>query len=307
MKTRALLLAAALAVTALINVQAEGPSMRKIAQSIPGEVMFCARLDLAAARKNTETKAIIDAAEKKFSDKLEKIGEFSGLSLYDINCILIGVVKDKEVIIILEGDFDADDILNSPVVANSVKLARPGTLATIEMKDEQKNEINQGTLINENIVAFGRPELVDKFISLYVTGKSGWDKDGLAAIDGFASSNAMFNIALMHLPAEEIQKKPFLASFVNGSLEVDMMERNIAASAKVTMQDEAKAKALKDLLSGLVVLGVTSEIKVGQPEIKKAIIDGLKLGNDGRTATLSSAMDIELLRKLLRSKGLALE
>ncbi|HBC88148.1 MAG TPA: hypothetical protein DCZ94_14455 [Lentisphaeria bacterium] len=306
MKIKTLLIAAAVTITTLISSQAEEPAKKKLAQSIPEEVMFSVRLDLNAARKEKETKTILDAAEKQFNDKLEKIGEFSGLDLGDITCVWINVVKDKEVLIILEGNFDTEDIMNSPVVANSRKLPRLGTLTTIEMKDEQKNELNQGVLINENIVAFGRPELVDKFISKYVDGKTGWDKDGLAVMDRLAASNAMLNLSLMKLPEQEIQQKPFLANLVNASLEMNMVEKKISATAKVTMQDEAKAKALKDLLSGLVVLDITSEIKVDQPEIKKAIIDGLKLGNEGRTATLSSSMDIELLRNLLRKKGLEL-
>ena len=277
MKIRTLLIAAIVSIATLISSQADELARKKIARSIPEEVLFCARLDLNAARKNRETKTILEAAEKKFNEKLGKIGEFSGLNL------------------------------NSPLVTNSRKIARLGTLMTIEMKDEQKHELNQGVLVNENIVAFGKPDLVDKFITNYVDGKSGWDKDGLAVMDSLAVSDAMLNVAVMRLPEQEVRQKPFLANFVNASLEMNIVEKKVAATAKITMQDEEKAKALKDLLSGLVVLGITSEIKAGQPEIKKAVIDGLKLGNDGRTATLSSGMDIGLLRNLLRTKGLDLD
>ncbi len=307
MKIRTFLIAAAVTIATFISSQAEEPAVRKkLSESIPPEAMFCVRMDLKAARKSEEAKAIIDAAEKKFKEHIDKIREFSGLSLDAVDCIWLGVVRDKEVIIILEGDFESDDILNSPIVGKSTRLARPGTLVTIEMKDEQKNEINQGTLINDNIVAFGRPELVDKFISIYASGKPGWDKESLAVMDNLAASDAMFNIALLHLPEQQVKEKPFLANLVNGRLEVNIVEKKVSATAKITMQNEEKAKALRDLVSGIVVLGITSEIKGDQPEIKKAIIDGLKLATDGKTTTLSSGIDIGLLRNLLKAKGLEL-
>jgi hypothetical protein len=45
---------------------------------------------------------------------------------------------------------------------------------------------------------------------------------------------------------------------------------------------------------------------VDYPDIKKAILDGLKLEHAGKTVTLSATMDLELLRKLLATKGLEL-
>ncbi|HCE44245.1 MAG TPA: hypothetical protein DET40_11915 [Lentisphaeria bacterium] len=309
MKIRILLIAAVISVATIISSQAEEQDMvgRKLARSIPEEVVFCARLDLGVVRKNEESKKILDTAREQFKEMLDSIGQFSALDLVDVERIWISVVKDKEALVILEGNFDADEILNSPVVTSSRKMARPGTLIAIEMKDEQKNELNYGVLINGNIVAFGLPGLVDKFISLYATEKTGWDKDGLAVMDSLAASDAMIDISVMHLPEQEIKEKPFLGNLVNAQLQVNMVEKKIAATAKLNMLDEEKAKAVKDLVSGIVVLGITSEIKVECPEIKKAILDGLKLGNEGRTATLSSGIGIDQLRDLLRSKGLDLK
>ena len=307
MKISILLAAAAVSIATFISSQAEEPSRKKLAQSIPAEVVFCARMDLVAARKNEEANAILDAAEKKFKEKLDQIGQVSNLDLDNVDRIWVCVVKDKEALVILEGKFDAQLIMDSPVVENARKLPRLGALVAIEMKDERKGELSQGVLINENIVAFGLPRLVDKFIENYVDGKSGWDKDGLAVIDSLAASDAMFNISVMRLPRQEITQKPFLANLVNASLGMNIVGKKISATAEITMQDEEKAKALKDLVSGVVVLGITSEIKGEHPEIIKAIVDGLKLGNDGRTATLSSGMDISHLRNFLRTKGLELD
>jgi hypothetical protein len=115
----------------------------------------------------------------------------------------------------------------------------------------------------------------------------------------------MILVALMQFPDEQIQQKPFLATVVNAQVEINIHER-VAATVRVAMQDEGKAAALKDLISGFVGLGLTSEIKLDYPDIKKTLFDGLKLGTEGKTVTLSSTMDVELLRKLLRTKGLEL-
>ncbi|GEM_PF-5736010 len=308
MKIKVLIVAVVTAIVALTSVRAEDLDRKKLARSIPEDIVFCIRLDLSNVRKNNEAKAILDATEKKFNEQIRKVGEFSGLDPIDLDNIWICVVKDKEVLIVLDGEFDPDDVLNSKVVASSVKLARPGTLVTIEMKDEQKKELNQGTMINEKLIAFGKPDLVDKFIKNFIGGKSGWDNDGLAIMDGIAGSEGMFHIALMRMPEQEIEKKPFLGNLVNGRLELNATEKKVSATAKVTMKDEEKAKALKELVNGLVVLGITGEIKGEHPEIVKAIVDGLKLGSEGKTTTLSTTgIDIDMLKTLLRKKGLELE
>jgi len=149
------------------------------------------------------------------------------------------------------------------------------------------------------------PHLVDRFVANYTNGKSGWDKNGLAVMERLSATNALLHVALMQIPVQEIRQKPFLAAVVNAQIEVGMPGR-VTATARIAMQDEGKATALKDLISGLVGLDLTSEIKMDYPDIKKAILDGLKLGTDGRTVSLSSTMDVELLRKLLRTKGLQL-
>lgn len=309
MKIRSLLLAAVVAAAFLVSSQAEEqePVGRKLARSIPGDVVLCVRLDLDVVRTNEEAKSILDAARLQFKEKLDSIGQFSGLTLTGVSRIWVNVVKDKEVLVILEGDLDADGILNSAVVTGSRRMARPGTLVAIEMKDEQTNELNHAVLVNEHIVAFGLPRLVDTFIGNYVGGKSGGDANGLVAIDNLTAAAGMFNVTVMHLPEQTIREKPFLAHLVNAQLQLNIVEKSVVATARVTMKDDEKAKALRDLVSGFVVLGLTSEIKVDYPEIKNAVLDGLKLSHEGPTASLSTGVKIELLRNLLRSKGLELK
>jgi hypothetical protein len=305
MTTRALLIATVVSIATLISSQAEELTRKTLAQSIPEEVIFCARLQMNVARKNEEAARILNATKKQFKERLDAIGQFSGLDLNDVDCIWVGVVKDKEALVILEGTFDAELILNSQVVTTSRRLVRRGTIVAIEMKDEKKDELTHAVVINDHIIAFGLPDLVDDFITNYVNKRSGWDKNGLSVMESLAASNATLHVAVMQVPEEEIKQKPFLATFVNAQMELNIEEK-VAATARITMQDEGKATALKDLISGFVGLGLTSEIKTDYPEIKKAICDGLKLSSEGKTVTLSSRMDTELLRSLLKAKGLAL-
>lgn len=305
MKPRTLLIAAVVSIAVRISCQADELVRRNITQSIPAEIILCARIDLNAARKAEQAERIVDAAKHRFKKQIDDIGQFSSLDLHDVDCIWVGVVKDKEALVVLEGRFDTEAILNSPIVTSSKRLVRPGTVIATEMKDEKTGETSHAAVINENVLAFGLPQLVDNFITNYGRGISGWDKDGLAVMASLAASDAMFLVALMHVPDKEIEQKPFLATVVNARVEVSIQEK-VTATAKIAMQDEGKATALKDLINGLVGLGLASEIKMGYPDIKKAILDGLKLGTEGKTITLSSTIDVELLRKVLRTKGLEL-
>ena len=306
MKTSAFLVAAVVSIATLLSSQAEELARKRLAHSIPEEVIVCARLDLTVARKSEGAESILDAARKQFKERLDAIRQFSGLDLSDVDCIWVGVVKDKETLVILEGHFGADVILNSPVVTNSRRMVRPGAVVAIEMRDEAKGELNHAVVINEGVIAFGLPQLVDKFAAHYFTESSGWDEGGLSVMDSLAASEATLHVAVMQLPRAEIEQKPFLTNFVNARLEMNI-EDKVTATARITMRDEGKATALKDLISGFVGLGLTSEIKGDYPEIKKAILDGLKLSNEGKTVTLSSRMDRELLRNLLGAKGLELK
>lgn len=305
MKTRALLVAAVVSVVACITCRADELVRRNISQSIPAEIVVCVRLDLDAARKAQQAESIVDAARQKFNQQIDAIGKAGSLDLQDVDCVWANVVKDKEALIVLEGRFNTEAILNSPLVTNSKRLVRPGTVIAIEMKDEKTGDPSHAVVINENVIAFGLPQLVDSFAANYVSGQSAWGRNGLAAMKSLAATNAMIVIAVMQVPAKEIEQKPFLASVVNAQVEMNVHER-VSATARIAMQDEAKATALKDLISGFVGLGLASEIKLEYPDIKKAVLDGLKLGTEGKTVTVSSAMDVELLRKLLRAKGLAL-
>ena len=305
MKPRALLIAAVVSIAVCISCRADELVIRNISQSIPAEVIFCARLDLNAARKAEQAESIVDATKQQFKKQIDAIGQFSSLDLRDIDCIWVSGVKDKETLVVLEGRLNTEAILNSPIVTNSKRLVRPGTIIAIEMKDEKTGEPSHAVVINESVVAFGLPQLVDNFVINYVSGRSGWSKNGLAVIGSLAASDAMLLVALMQVPENEIKQKPFLATVVHAQGEINIHEK-VTATARIAMQDEEKATALKDLISGFVGLGLTSKIKTDYPDIKKAILDGLKLGNEGKTVTLSFAMDLELLRKLLRTKGLEL-
>ena len=304
MKPRALLIATVVSIAALISCQADELGRRNIPQSIPAEVIFCARLDLNAAHKAEQAESIVDAAKQQFKKQIDAIAQFSSLDLRDVDCIWVSVVKDKETLVVLEGRFNTEAILNSPVVTNSKRLVRPGTIIAVETKDEKTGDPSHAVVINENVVAFGLPQLVDNFIINYISGRSGWDRNGLAVMASLAASDAMLLAALMQVPDKEIKQKPFLATVVSAQVEMNIHEK-VTATARIAMQDEMKATALKDLISGFIGLGLASEIKMDS-DIKKAILDGLKLGNEAKTVTLSSTMDLELLRKLLRTKGLEL-
>ena len=294
-----------LALAASNSCQAGEGVRTNLAQSVPANVIFCARLDLNIARKEEQAQRILDAVEQRFKEQLAVIGQFSSLDLHDVDRIWVGVVKDKEALIILEGRFDSERILNSPVVTNSKRMVRPGTVVAIEMDDEKSGELSHGVVLDDDVIAFGHPQLVDRFVSNYVNGKSGWNGNGLAVMARLSASNALLRVALMQIPEKEIKQKPFLAAVVNAQMEVNM-PGNVSATARVAMQDEGKAIALRDLISGFVGLDLANEIKMDYPDITKAVLDGLKLGTEGTTVTLSSAMDAELLRRLLRAKGLEL-
>lgn len=305
MKLRSLLIVATISVATLISSRADEPARKKLAQSIPDVVAFCGRLELNIAWKNHEAEDILAATTRQFQEQLDGIGQFSGLDLGDVDCIWVCVVKDEEVLVIFEGTFDTELILNSPVVINSRNMARPGTVVAIEMPDEKKGGVNHAVVINDNVIAFGRPQLVDKFTINYVNNECGWDENGLAVMDRLATSDAMLHVAVIRLPDNEIKQKPFLANLVNAQMELTLNEQ-VTTTIRITMQDEEKATALRNLISGFVTLGLTSEIKMSFPEVKAAILDGLALSNDGRTVTLSSSIDIEQLRDLLMAKGLEL-
>lgn len=305
MNSRTFSLAVVVSIAALFACEADELARRNITSSLPTEITFCARLDLNAARKSKQAESLVNAARQQFKLQIDAIGQFSSLDLHDVNCIWIGVVKDKEVLIVLEGFFNAEAILNSPIVTNSKRLVKPGTIIAIETKDEKTNEPSHAVLINATVIAFGLPQLVDHFVGNYVNGRSGWSKNSAAVMENLAVSDAMLLAALMQIPENEIKQKPFLASIVNAQVEMNIQEQ-VTATAKMAMRDEEKATALRDLISGFVNLGLTSEIKVGDPVTLKAILDGLKLGLEGKTVTLSSTIDLELLKKLLRATGLVL-
>ena len=299
------LASAVAAIAACVTCHADEIVRRNIAQSIPSEVIFSARLDLNAARKSEPAAHIVDAARLRFEKQLAALAQFSTLSLHDVDCIWVGVVKDKEALVVLEGRFNTEAILNAPVVTNSKRLVRPGTVMAIEMRDEKTDEPSHAVVINEDVVAFGLPQLVDRFTQNYVSGRTEWGTNGLAAMGRLASSDAQLCAALMQVPEKMVRQNPFLASVANALVEVNVRAQ-VAASARLAMQDEAKAAALRDLVSGFVGLGLASEIKTEYPDIAKAVLAGLKLGADGRSVILSSTMDVELLRTLLRKKGLEL-
>lgn len=305
MKLMAGLIAAVVAIAAPVSCRGDEPARRSITQSIPADVILCVRLDLTAIRKAEQAQSILDATVRKFKEQIDAVGALSSLDIQDIDCIWIGVVKDKEALVVLEAHLDTEAILNSPVVSSSRRLARPGTITAIEMKDEKTGEPSHAVVINDSVVAFGPPQLVDTFVMNYIRGVSGLDKSELAVVDSVAASDAMLLVALMRVPEKEIEQKPFLGAVVDAQVELNVHEK-VAATARIDMQDEGKATALKDLISGFIGLGLTSEIKVDYPDIKKAILDGLKLEHAGKTVTLSATMDLELLRKLLATKGLEL-
>ena len=276
-----------------------------ITRSIPAEIAFCARVELHTMRKVEQAANLIDAVQQQFGKQIEAIDEFSSLGLRDIECIWVNVAEKDKTLIVLEGPFQTEAILNSPVVTGSRRLVRPGTIIAIEIDDEKTGEPNLAVVINANVIALGPPYLVDAFVLNYVDGHSVRGANGQAVMKRLATSEAMILGALLQLPEEEIKQKPFLATLDHVLAEINI-QSNVNITVSVAMQDDAKATALKDLISGFLGLGLASEIKLDYPEMKAAILDELQLSTDGKTVTLSSRIDLDLLRKLLRTRGLQL-
>jgi hypothetical protein len=305
MKISAHRIAAVVSLAACITCQAAMPAHTNITQSIPAEVIFCARLDLNAARKSEQAERMVNAIQQQFGTQLDDVDEFSSLSLRDVDSLWVNVAEEEATLIVLEGRFKTEAILNSPVVTNSKRLVRPGTVIAVELPDEKTGMPNLAVVVNEQVIAFGPPHLVDPFIINLVGGQSDWGTNGKSILNRLAASEAVVLFALLQLPEKELTKQPFLSLLVNAQVEMNIQER-VTVAARIALQDEAKATALRDLISGFLGLGLASEIKLDYPDIKAAILDGLKLGTEGSSVTLSSTLDLELLLKLLRTKGLVL-
>ena len=103
------------------------------------------------------------------------IRNYTGVDLASIKEAWIGVQKKDNVAIVLKGAFDLQAIQTQILNIQTAQVVqRPGVPFAVTLPDDKKpGQFNLAAVLDEETMAFGKPDLVDGFLAAYVGNGAG--------------------------------------------------------------------------------------------------------------------------------------
>ncbi|MCK5805550.1 MAG: hypothetical protein KAI66_22145 [Lentisphaeria bacterium] len=221
----------------------------EIATSFPAKTRVVIRVDADKLRTLPVFQQFLTNKVGDQQEFFQTIKTWSGIDLDSVKEVWVGVLKKDHAVIVLKGDFDLDTIRTAVMQIDTAQVAmRPQVPFSVMLADDKRpGEFNLAALLDDSTVAIGRPELVDEYISSYVTDDFAMSEDRAAIAKDLAGSPWGVDVALFEMGPEELAKNPWmkLISWVRFRGE---MKEDLALQLILAPTEEKAALATKNLL-----------------------------------------------------------
>jgi len=170
MKRLALLL-----VLATLPIFAQAPAAKLFPACFAPDTMAVVRIDVSQLMAQPLFQEALTLKVGDTQAFFLNIRNYTGVDLASIKEAWIGVQKKDNVAIVLKGAFDLQAIQTQILNIQTAQVVqRPGVPFAVTLPDDKKpGQFNLAAVLDEETMAFGKPDLVDGFLAAYVGNGAG--------------------------------------------------------------------------------------------------------------------------------------
>ncbi len=271
----------------------------EISTSFTKETKVIFKVNLDKLRKAKSLKRLIET--DKIQNIKENLNMYTGMNFDDVSRLWVGLIKDEEVVIILQGGFDVEYIkktIDSHGVFETIN--RDGVELAVNIPDDNSGKVNLAAVINENTIAFGNPKHTKAFLDAYLDGKVTMNKNKMHFAAQLNNSNNLFHGTLLKHDFDGPQN-PLKKNLKNAQLKIDYNDK-MEISLKANLLNPKLLKPMKSMLEGFI--GMASNIKTPKvPDfLKQDALDNAKVSIDGDALVISASLTNETVETIVEHK-----
>lgn len=220
-------------------------------ECFPEETMAVIRLDATHLRMIPLMIELLDTKTKGYDIFVENVKNWVGFDIDAISVCWIGVCGNNRVILVFEGKFDRQAIMDKiPLIDKAQIVQRENSVFAFMLPDDKKpGEFNLAVLREDGTVVLGNPPLVDEFLAADAGHEAGLPPVSAAVVKELLNPRATVQAALLKLPQKELTKNPWMELLANGLIYADLDE-NLTVHLSLALAKKEALEPLQRMLSG---------------------------------------------------------
>jgi hypothetical protein len=270
-----------------------------ISSSFPNESKVLFKVQLDKLRKVKALKGIVH--NEKLEGFQTQIELFTGLDFDAISTVWVGVIKDKEAVLVFEGDFNTSNIVDTMDSHGHFKtVKKKGVLFAVNIPDEKTGKINLAAVINTRTIVIGSPKNARVFLDSYLGNTQGLDqlkKQKAAQLNG---SNQLFHGVLLEskFPGKD---NPVTKNLKGAELMISF-DSKMQVSLKADLTSERFLKPMQKLLEGFIGIAETIHTPKIPALLKKEVLGNAKVNVENNSLLVTSSLSSETVEEIIEDK-----
>jgi hypothetical protein len=290
---------------AAFSLLAAEPPAKQFPACFPADTFLLARLDATQVLGQGLVQEILASKVGDIDTFFENIRTATGVDLGKVTEVWIGVVKKDHAVIVLKGAFDLATIQGAVLNIDAVQVVqRPGVpLALIIPENNKPGQFNLAAVLDGEKMVFGKPELVDDFLAVYVGQREGLPAPYAQQANGMMGSKALLDALLLKLPPEEVRKNPWMALFTHVQGTAALAEQDVQFEVALGLsKPEMREPAIKAIEGIRDIYRLLDENMRRLDPLPSMLLEGVVTKPDPERLVLRAVLPREVVERLLRQK-----
>ncbi len=269
-----------------------------VVESFSPKSKLIAKIDLDKLRNNIQYGKIKENNLNKYQIFCDSFIRETGINPEKINCIWLAGERQKQGLIVVEGDFDSVSIKNAlQNKPEHEKIQKSGCLLAYICPDKHNPGMKAlASLIDNKTIVIGNPTIAEDFIGNFVANTVAQDFKEKKYLQG----NKFIEGIITGISEDEIQKKPFLSEIKNGYFSIDLDEKGLNMELSLNMSGQEQAEAVKNIFTGIATLQNSMKNNANRNEIgKDEFFKNLKIESSGNIISADSFISNEIIEKII--------
>lgn len=293
-----------LLVMAALSLAAQAP-VKLFPACFAPDTMAVIRLDATQVMDQALFQEFLASKANEAGTFFDKVYKGTGVDLNTVKEAWIGLRGKNQMVIVLKGTFDADAIQAQVRNIETMQVVqRPGVpLAVILNNKNNPDKTNAAAVLNKETLVFGRPELVDAFLTALLGKGEGLPPERAAQANAMLESKAMVSALILNLPEKQVAKQPWLALFTCAEIQASLSGQDMVLDVALGLAKPEMQEPATKVLEGVRDLyGLLDENLRRLGPMQTMLLEGITVKPDDKRLVVELALPREVVEQFLRQR-----
>jgi len=235
----------------------------------------------------------------------EKVLQATGIDLNTVSEVWIGLRGRQQLVVVLKGSFDPATVEARVRNIETIQvLPTPGVaLAVIINQKNNPERSNEAVLLDKETLVFGKPQLVDGFLTALLGDGPGLSAAQAAQVAALHESKALLAATILGLPPGMEQQKPWVALFTSAAGQATLGKQDVVIDVALGLAKPEMIEPATKLIEGFRDLyGMMDDNLRRLGPLPTTLLESVTVEPDEKQLLLQVALPRDLVEQLLRQR-----